>query len=128
MPLALPPPPPPSMLYWILTALPNVNTMYPFTLDDHIRFARLDASPYRNLLVIHRAFIRLMIWRHGPRDIEEIDRLLSGLHLLKEEAQNIEETQFYAVQIEAYDILRRYHIKSPAPGQNGDLLEPGLLG
>lgn len=54
------------------------------------------------------AIIRLMILNHGPRDIAEIDRILSELETLQRQARYIEDTQFYREQIESYEVLKRH--------------------
>jgi len=50
---------------------------------------------HNNPLVMRDAIIRIMIIRRGPRGREEIHRILTGLHLLKEESTDVEGTQFY---------------------------------
>lgn len=50
---------------------------------------------HNNPLVLRDAIIRIMIIRHGPCDREEIHRILTGLHLLKEESTDVEDAQFY---------------------------------
>jgi hypothetical protein len=57
------------------------------------------------------AIIRLMILHHGPRDIAEIDRILSELEALQHKARYVWDNQFYREQIESYEILKR-HLQS----------------
>jgi hypothetical protein len=50
----------------------------------------------------------LMILHHGPRDIDEINRLLMELETLKKKATYFEDHALYVVQIDAYKILKRH--------------------
>lgn len=68
---------------------------------------------HNNPLVMRDAIIRIMIIRHGPRDREEIHRILTGLYLLKEESTDVEDAQFYLCEIEAYERLYFWLFKRP---------------
>ena len=49
-----------------------------------------------------------MILQHGPRDPLEILRIMTLLKVKIEKADNVEDTNFYLSQLEAYEILRDY--------------------
>lgn len=74
-------------------------------LERYCDMMRQGINDHYNPLVVRDSLIRIMILRHGPRDKDEILRILAGLHVLKEEANNIEDTEFYLRQIEAYERL-----------------------
>lgn len=59
-----------------------------------------------NPAVLAGSFIRLFIWRYGPRDVNRIDLLLDGLRQLKIETQVMDDREFYQIQIDAYKLLR----------------------
>lgn len=83
------------------------------TLEKNCDMMREGISDHYNPLVMRDAIVRIMIIRHGPRDKDEINRILTGLYVLKEESKNMEETEFYLLEIEAYERLYFWLYKRP---------------
>ena len=83
------------------------------TLEKYCDIMRQGIADHYNPLVVRDAVIRIMIIRHGPRDKEEILRILAGLRLAIEEATDVETTQFYVREIEAYERLYFWLYKRP---------------
>ena len=82
-------------------------------LDIYCNLLRAGITDKHNPLVMRDAIIRIMILRHGPRDREEILRILAGLRLAMEEISDVESTQFYLREIEAYERLYFWLYKRP---------------
>ena len=83
------------------------------TLEKYCDLLRTGITDKHNPIVMRDAIIRIMIIRHGPRDRDEINRILTGLYLLKEESTDVEETQFYLQELDAYERLYFWLYRHP---------------
>jgi hypothetical protein len=79
-------------------------------IEVRIEFTRRLINNLTSPIVRDHAIAKLMIWRHGPKDLLTVNQCLQELEKMKKEAKNVTDMQFYLAQIDAYETLRE-HLK-----------------